>query len=135
MLRQIFGVPEGDPSEIELQLTISDDGDYFKIHTDTQRGSPTKSRLVTFVYYFSSDQATFTGGDLILYDSPMCAPNLVASTHHVIPPTRNSIVFFRSTAWHEVTPIANRSGQFGDGRFTINGWLHWSSINPDRKTP
>jgi hypothetical protein len=97
LLRQIFDVPQGKPSDLEIQLTMSDDGDYFKIHRDTQRGSVVESRLVTFVYYFSSDQAAFTGGDLILYDSPLCAPNLVTSTRHVIPPTRDSIVFFRST--------------------------------------
>lgn len=127
MLRQIFAVPEGDPSEVEIQLTISDDGDYFKVHTDTNTcpDSPEAGRLVTFVYYFSRDQAAFTGGDLILYDSPISAPSLVAPTRHVIPPTRNSVVFFRSTAWHEVTPVVNPSGQFCDGRFTVNGWLRW----------
>jgi SM-20-related protein len=133
MLRQVFGVPDGEPSLIEAQLTVSDDGDFFKVHTDC--GSPeTDGRLVSFVYYFSSEQAAFTGGDLILYDSPVSAPSLLASTRHMVPPTRNSIVFFRSTVWHEVTPVVNPSGQFGDGRFTVNGWLHWGLITAAQKT-
>ena len=43
LLRQVLGVPQDDPSRVEIQLTMSDDGDYFKIHYDTQHRSPSRS--------------------------------------------------------------------------------------------
>ncbi len=42
-----------------------------------------------------------------------------------IEPMDNSVVFFRSRyALHEVMKVHCPSDDFGDGRFTINGWVH-----------
>jgi hypothetical protein len=41
----------------------------------------------------------------------------------VIDPKNDSIVFFRSHTRHEVKAVTCPSGQFEDGRFTLNGWI------------
>jgi hypothetical protein len=42
-----------------------------------------------------------------------------------IEPIDNSIIFFRSrSAAHEITKVRCPSDDFGDGRFTLNGWVH-----------
>ena len=40
-----------------------------------------------------------------------------------IEPLCGSIVFFPSECLHEVAPVAC-GADFGDGRFTVNGWVH-----------
>ena len=40
-----------------------------------------------------------------------------------IEPLCGSIVFFPSECLHEITPVAC-GADFGDGRFTVNGWVH-----------
>ena len=39
-----------------------------------------------------------------------------------IEPLCDSIVFFPSECLHEITPVAC-GAEFGDGRFTVNGWI------------
>jgi Rps23 Pro-64 3,4-dihydroxylase Tpa1-like proline 4-hydroxylase len=33
-------------------------------------------------------------------------------------------VFFPSQSEHEILPVRVPSRAFGDGRFTVNGWIH-----------
>ena len=39
-----------------------------------------------------------------------------------VEPLRGGIVFFPGDCLHEITPVACGAG-FGDGRFTVNGWV------------
>jgi SM-20-related protein len=121
VVQRIF--PElGASWSTELQITAHGDGDYFTCHNDS--GSPvTNARTISFVYYFNLQPARFSGGDLVLYDSPVDRLDLVSPSRHLVPPVSNTMVFFRSTAWHEVAPVACPSQAFVDRRFTINGWL------------
>jgi Rps23 Pro-64 3,4-dihydroxylase Tpa1-like proline 4-hydroxylase len=110
----------------EIQLTASNDGDYFKAHADH---SPEKeqvaSRRITYVYYLSRVPAPFTGGGLLLYrhwPDPSSYQNVKSVT--TIAPRNNCLVVFASNRWHELDLVRCPSGKFADSRFTVNGWLH-----------
>jgi Rps23 Pro-64 3,4-dihydroxylase Tpa1-like proline 4-hydroxylase len=110
-------------SQIEAQLTAHNDGQFYKVHNDN--GSPnTATRELTYVYYFYRNPKPFTGGELVVYDSKIQNNHYVkADTCKTVDPRNNSIVFFLSRYMHEVLPIQCPSRDFGDSRFTINGWI------------
>ena len=98
----------------ETQITASNNGDFFKSHTD-DGSHATASRQLTFVYFFHREPRRFHGGELRLYDS--------TGGYRSIVPEQNQIVFFPCSAMHEITPVDCPSGLFADSRFTVNGWL------------
>ena len=67
----------------------------------------------------------FAGGDLLLHDAGRAGGG-PAGAFSRIDPLCDSIVFFPSDCLHEVTPVACGAG-FGDGRFTVNGWIRGRS--------
>ena len=118
-----LNLPAFTISEIESQLTVHNDGNYYKIHNDN--GSPeTATRELTYVYYFYQEPKPFSGGELLIYDSKVENNYYVAAkSFQTVEPRNNSIVFFLSRYMHEVLPIRCPSQQFRHGRFTINGWV------------
>ncbi|MCA1904514.1 MAG: 2OG-Fe(II) oxygenase [Cyanobacteria bacterium KgW148] len=115
--------PEFRVSTIECQLTMHNDGNYYRVHNDN--GSPDcANRVLTYVYYFYREPKGFRGGELRLYNMKTENGYLVAAdSYQDIQPLNNSIVFFLSGIMHEVLPISCPSKLFADSRFTINGWL------------
>lgn len=118
-----FNIPLFKPSQIEVQLTAHNDGNYYKVHNDN--GSPdTATRQLTYVYYFYQTPKPFTGGELRIYDSRIKNGYYIkAETFKDVEPINNSIVLFPSGYLHEVLPIRCPSKDFTDSRFTINGWV------------
>ncbi|WP_392533211.1 2OG-Fe(II) oxygenase [Nostoc sp. C117] len=118
-----LNLPSFSVSQIESQLTAHNDGNYYKIHNDN--GSPdTATRELTYVYYFYQEPKSFSGGELLIYDSKIENNVYVnAETFKTIEPLNNSIVFFLSRYMHEVLPVNCPSQAFADSRFTINGWV------------
>ena len=118
-----LGIESFIPSNVEAQLTLHNDGNYYKIHNDS--GSPdTANRVLTYVYYFYREPKPFSGGELLIYDSKVENNFYVAaSTYKTIQPKNNSIVFFLSRYMHEVLPVSCPTKAFLDSRFTINGWV------------
>ena len=108
---------------IECQLTAHGEGDYFKRHNDN--GSPeTAGRTLTYVYYFNREPKRFTGGHLRLYETVVENGFYTGGpTSRDIEPLCNSMILFPSYCHHEVTPVKCPSGEFGDRRFTVNGWV------------
>jgi len=103
--------------ESEIQLTASNDGDFFRRHADADHNEESvANRVITFVYYFYREPKAFAGGDLLIYGD---------SDHSVtaIEPVNNMLVSFLSDCPHEVDLVRCPSGAFADSRFTINGWL------------
>ena len=50
-----------------------------------------------------------------------------------LAPIDNTLVLFPSDSYHEITKVAPASGEtlpFGDGRFTVNGWIHETKLAP-----
>jgi Rps23 Pro-64 3,4-dihydroxylase Tpa1-like proline 4-hydroxylase len=107
---------------IEIQVTASNDGDYFRLHQDT---SPDDTRELSFVYFFYREPRRFSGGELRIYPSRVSDGRLTSADHaHTLSPRQDSIVFFPSNNQHEILPVRVPSRTFADSRFTINGWIH-----------
>jgi len=119
-----FGMQLPVAYSFEMQMTAHGDGGYYKIHNDN--GTPrTASRMLTYVYYFSRLPQPFSGGQLRLYDDSRVDPSnwVPIATFAEIAPQNNMLLFFPSRCFHEVMPALRRRDDFGDGRFTINGWI------------
>lgn len=106
---------------VDVCMTCHGDGAFFRAHADTSE-TIYPDRLVSFVYYLHRTPKPFSGGDLLLYDR---ASNDGYSPLHYtrVPPADNTLIFFRSDAFHEVQPIHSASRDPADGRFTIHGWI------------
>lgn len=110
-------------SHVEMQMTAHNDGDFYKVHTDAG-SEQTKTRELTYVYYFYQEPKQFSGGELKIYDTEMQGKKIIQKENSkVIEPRNNSIVFFNSRCKHEVLPISCSSNEFQASRFTLNGWL------------
>ena len=122
VLRKL-NIPSFGLGEIETQLTMHNDNNFYKIHNDS--GSPdTATRFFTYVYYFYREPKAFSGGELLIYDSKIENNFYVADdTFRTVEPRNNSIVFFLSRYMHEVLRVSCPSKAFADSRFTINGWV------------
>lgn len=107
---------------IELQVTASSDGDYFRLHRDS---SPDDTREISFVYYFYREPRRFSGGELRLYETRLIDGQLTPADHaHTFSPRQDTLLLFPSQNDHEVLPVRVPSGEFSDSRFTVNGWIH-----------
>jgi Rps23 Pro-64 3,4-dihydroxylase Tpa1-like proline 4-hydroxylase len=107
---------------IEIQATASGDGDYFRIHKDSDEES---TREITFVYFFHREPQRFSGGELRLFETSLENGRQVPTDRHqTIVPRPNVAVFMPSRHEHEVLPTRVPSRQFADSRFTITGWVH-----------
>jgi SM-20-related protein len=122
VLRKL-NIPSFALGDIEAQLTLHNDNNFYKLHNDS--GSPdTASRFFTYVYYFNREPKAFSGGELLIYDSKVENNFYVADeTFRTVEPRNNSIVFFLSRYMHEVLRVSCPSKAFADSRFTINGWV------------
>lgn len=118
-----LNIPSFPLGEIEAQLTMHNDNNFYKLHNDS--GSPdTATRFFTYVYYFYREPKAFLGGELQIYDSKIENNFYVAAeTFRTVEPRNNSIVFFLSRYMHEVLRVSCPSKDFADSRFTINGWV------------
>lgn len=118
-----LGHPPFTVRGMEVQLTASNDGEYFRAHTDQGYG-PVATRAITFVYFCHGEPTAFSGGELRVYGRDPATGQDRPDSFQAIRPEPNMIVFFPSHWLHEITPIQCPSRQFADSRFTINGWLH-----------
>jgi hypothetical protein len=120
---QKLGMEEFAIAGVEAQITASNDGDFFRFHSDN--GSDrVASRYLTFVYFFQREPLQFEGGDLRIHDACLEEGTYVSEgSYQTIVPQQNQIVFFPCESLHEITPVKCPSGLFADSRFTLNGWL------------
>jgi SM-20-related protein len=113
-------------SHFDIQVTASNDGDFFKVHQDNSSEDPVDihRREISFVYYFHTEPKAFTGGQLKLYNSQdgevQQSKKQIAQT---ITPRQNALVLFPSSYDHEVLPVRCPSRKFVSSRFTVNGWI------------
>jgi hypothetical protein len=119
-----LGMPKFAVTQAESQITASNDGDFFRNHTD-DGDEKIASRHLTFVYFFHREPRHFEGGELRLHDSRLEGARYVSTgTYQTIVPQQNQMVFFPCALLHEITPVECPSQAFADSRFTLNGWLH-----------
>ncbi|MBV9267469.1 MAG: 2OG-Fe(II) oxygenase [Acidobacteriaceae bacterium] len=110
-------------SRIEIQLTATNDGGFFRAHRDNG-AHPFETRLISFVLYFHRQPKPFSGGELILYKPGAHSHDPTGEGSITIVPKHNRIVFFPSYLLHEVCIVSCFSREFRDSRFTLNGWFH-----------
>lgn len=124
-LQRELGMRAWEPGRVEVQLSASRPGDFFRVHSDN--GHPRfGSRAITFVLFFHLLPQRFGGGALRLYDSVWRdgrfhaegGPNLVFA------PEQNLAVCFPSYLVHEVTPVRGGADGFAGSRLAVNGWIH-----------
>jgi SM-20-related protein len=110
-------------ARIEAQITASNHGDFFRKHMDNSDGVH-RRRVLSYVYYFHRTPRRFAGGELLLYPTWHKDGKVVFATKaRTITPRQNRIVFFASSALHEIRTIRCPSGELADSRFTVNGWV------------
>ena len=116
--------PSFPVSDLEIQLTATNNGEFFRRHNDNGTSS-LSSRLITFVYFFYRQPRPFNGGELCIFDTELEDGEYRApGPYSLVTPAQNQICFFVSEYLHEVLPVECRSTDFMDSRFTVNGWLH-----------
>jgi SM-20-related protein len=109
---------------VELQITASNDGDFFRHHSDCGAGD-IETRELTFVYFFHREPKAFDGGELRIYDTRFENGEYCSTGNgQSITPGQNQVVFFPSSLVHEITAVRCPSQAFADSRFTVNGWFH-----------
>ena len=111
-----LGMGSLDAYRMSLLVRTYQAGEFYAVHTDFDDGDPTP-RVINYVYYLHRRPKSFSGGDLLLHDG------LVSSTFTRIDPLDNSIIVFPSGIPHEVTVVECDPGDFGAGRFSVNGAL------------
>ncbi len=118
-----LGMEEFAIAGAEVQMTASNDGDFFRFHSDN--GSEcVASRYLTFVYFFHREPKAFEGGELRIHDARLENGVYVSEgSYQAISPRQNQVVFFPCEMLHEVTTLNCPSQAFADSRFTLNGWL------------
>jgi hypothetical protein len=110
-------------TDVEVQITASNDGDFFHFHSDNGSGR-VASRHLTFVYFFHREPRQFEGGELRIHDARLEDGTYVSQgSLHTVVPQQNQIVFFPCELLHEISRVNCASQQFADSRFTLNGWL------------
>jgi hypothetical protein len=119
-----LGIEEFPVTQVEAQITASNDGDFFHAHSDDAQAI-IASRRLTFVYFFHREPRQFEGGELRIHDTRQeGGQSMSAGSYQSIVPQQNQIVFFPCSMLHEITPVNCPSRAFADSRFTLNGWLH-----------
>lgn len=115
-------VPPAPIAEIETELIAHRDGAFFAPHIDTfvaaERTDEATDRMISTVFYFAFEGATFAGGELAIYPFAKNAGPVQ------VEPRPNRLVAFPSFALHEVRPVSVSGDDFRDARFSINAWLH-----------
>lgn len=106
----------------EMQITASNDGEYFRMHSDSTH-AVTAGRRLTYVYFFGREPLPFEGGMLRILGGPGDRrPRPGAEV--AVEPRQNRVVFFPSLILHEVAEVRVPSRALEDSRLTVNGWLH-----------
>jgi SM-20-related protein len=120
---------EADAEPREFEITAYRDGSHFGPHIDTDERLD-RVRILSCVYYFAARPRRFSGGELRIYGFPTLSAGADdgRSPFVDIIPETDSLVAFPSWLRHEVLPVRVPSRAWGDGRFTINCWIH--RVNP-----
>jgi predicted 2-oxoglutarate/Fe(II)-dependent dioxygenase YbiX len=129
----LLGIAPFAMGQIELKCTAYGDGNFFSVHSDSVY-HPT--RRISFVYYFHRSPKPYSGGALLLYDGDVeNAGRYFPDRVTRLETLDNSIVFFPSSAYHEVARVVSNSGHFEDARFTFAGHVHALGDNAPVNAP
>ena len=98
---------------VDLKVRTYQAGEFYAAHSDFDGGDLRPE--ISYAYYLHRRPKSFSGGDLLLHDGAG------VSSFTRLEPEDNSIVLFPSRCVHEVTEVKCDPGDFGAGRFSLNG--------------
>lgn len=113
----------------ELQIKAYGNGDFFKAHQDETYFPEEESvaneprRRINFGYFFHQEPKSYTGGDLLLFDTDFENDVCQLTRFTRIVTESNMIIFYPSAGFHEVSEIRSTSAAFGDRRFAVIGHI------------
>ena len=116
-------MPEPGEYWVETAMAAYLGGGFLAKHTDKSEGVY-DTRTLSFAYYFHRQPRCFSGGELLLHDG-----DGDTSAFTRVEPLHNSIVFFPSSATHQITTVeseldaSSSAEEFADARLAIHGWL------------
>ena len=121
-----FGVSRVNDRDIEVSLTATPAGGFYRIHRDDSDDpeDPDRTRAIGYVYFCHREPKPFAGGELLLYGTCPATRRFAAGRFSRIDPVRNTLVLFPSCYYHEILPVHCESGRFEDARFTVNGQIY-----------
>ena len=99
------------------ELALSRDGHFALAHRDDHDGR----FKVSFAYYFYQQPKSFSGGDLLLYDSDTEKREFLSAQFTQVKHADNSLLLFPSTYFHQITRVSCPTNQFEHGRFAVAG--------------
>jgi SM-20-related protein len=100
----------------ELKLLAYASGHFFRAHADHRHCN----RLISFSYCFHQRPKSFSGGDLLVYDTDVIR-DVKAGHFTLIECIHNRLVLFPSSYYHEVTPLQMPDDDFDNCRFALSG--------------
>ena len=113
---------------IELQATLSGEGDRYGAHRDSGDRS-TAARSLTLVYYMHRRPRRFGGGALRIFDSDLATGHWLGGGYTRIEPEDGTLLLFPAAATHEIEPVTACADP-QDGRLTVNGWFRAAEAGP-----
>ena len=100
-----------------IDLAAYPHGNFGGAHRDSSP-RPYPRLSLNAVYFFHREPLTFTGGDLLLYDTDVETGISSRLAFSRIAPTSNSLVLLPASYWHAVTQVASRSSELRDARLS-----------------
>ncbi|MCG8609491.1 MAG: 2OG-Fe(II) oxygenase [Pseudomonadales bacterium] len=120
--QKLLNVTPFTTGHIELSMLHYQNRQFYQVHKD-QGLDETRSRTLTFIYFFYKQPKAFSGGELLLYDTDENAHS-AGTAFTQIEPENNTLLVFPSQYFHQVTPVQSSFCGFDSGRFVINGFIH-----------
>lgn len=112
--------PSSNPAYRGLTVTLTHNQQFGRIHRDDVGGKYS----VSCVYYFHQEPRAFTGGALLLYDTQQDGLEVQTRLFTQVKPNNNSVIFYPSHVYHQITSVSCEQNDFAKGRFAIAS--HWS---------
>ncbi len=107
-------------SELETELVVHRDGDFYKEHIDirtAEDGRPEAlPRVLSTVWYLNRVPKKFEGGALRLRA-------IIGTQTRSVEPSHNRLVAFPAFTPHEVLPTNVPGNAFENARFAVNCWF------------
>ena len=105
------------PTSANIDLAAYLHGNFCWAHCDASP-RPYPQSSMNAVYFFHRQPLTFSGGDLLLYDTDVETGISSRLAFSRIAPTSNSLVLLPTTYFHAVTQVASRSSELRDARLS-----------------
>jgi Rps23 Pro-64 3,4-dihydroxylase Tpa1-like proline 4-hydroxylase len=98
----------------KCSCVVFQDGDFFEKHRDYVPYA-VNLRRYTWVYYYHREPRCFSGGNLLFFEDEKLIEE--------VSPSAGTLIVFAADIMHAVSTVRVPSGDFADGRFSLNGFV------------